>query len=717
MLHLPLCVLLLTLVLTAQAKAASSEYILGGDTGIPWQTALGEDPGFYVVFGADGQQVDSVAVAIAPLGTGVDTLIDYSSGAIQPVWIDPNWNLARRLDLADGQITSSEPLGYRSAHLETIRLSFDGDPETATFRTMVQDPLGPPGLGLGEIASCGHTSCPARPWRENIIVDFGADLPINRIRFFPRLGDDDALLIEKMAAPEPDPNAFGSESFSANYLEWYEIGAADNTAPLVSDGPVTRSDTPPPGPRGFKSTRLYGATNDPAFTILKQTTENLDVVVDFRFPLRHERWVAIRAFNPLRDWEIAEFEVYGEGYVRKAVYLSNILDFGQPVSWSKIRWAGELPPGTRVEIRTRTGNDPDPNMYWKKNNITGDLESITFGEYELMAANRRQPPTPDTDNWSHWSPPYDFAAGRRDPSRSANPWEDGTPLLSPSPSRYLQFHIVLHATRTAAPRLDALWLQFAQSPFASQLVGEIWPISVSSFEPQTFTYIVLPEFQPGDTGFDRLEILTYTAVDTIRSVKVNGPEIDLAVYPPEILSDRIIVALPKLQDAEADSRKQVEINFDAAVLRFGAEFKGWGFNSDDPDRLKQQIEPGNATFRYSGDVLSVRTKVGGDLLVFVDPSPNPFTPNGDGINDEVSLSFKVREVAVQRSIRVEIYDLEGRLIHTLADGVATTGAYSHTWNGRDRGGERVPPGIYIYRIELETDEGGEEKAGTIAVAY
>ena len=709
--RVPLCVFLLILVLTSPAKARRSEYILGGDTGNLWPAALSEAPGFYVVFDAGGQPIDSVAVGIAPRETGVDTLIDYSNGAIRPVWIDPNENLARRLDLADGQITSSEPLGYREGQLQSIRLSFDGDPKTATFRTMVQDPLGALGIGLGEIASCQGTSCPARPWRENIIVDFGANLPINRIRFFPRLGDDDALLIEQIADPKPDRNAFGTESFSANFLEWYEIGVADNSAPLVSSG------TPPPGKRAFKSTRLYRSTNDPAFTILRQTTENLDVVVDFRFPLRHERWVAIRAFNPLRDWEIAEFEVYGEGYVRKAVYLTHILDFGHPVSWGKIRWAGEFPPDTGVKIRTRTGNDPDPDIFWKKNSITGDLEEITFGTYKLLPVNTRQPPIYDTDNWSFWSPPYDFEAGLRDLTRAADAWKDGIPLLSPSPSRYLQFHVALYSTRNEAPQLQALWLQFAQSPSASQIVGEIWPIDVVSFEPQTFTYVVKPEFQEGDAGFDRLEILTYTTADTVRSVKVNGPEIDLEAFPPEILSDRIIVALPKLQDAEEDSRKQVEVSFDAAVLRFGAEFKGWVFNSDDPSRLKQQVEPGNATFRYAGDGLSVRTVVGGDLLVFVETSPNPFTPNGDGINDELSLSFKVREVAVQRSIQMKIYDLSGQLVRELTDEAAKTGAYLKTWDGRDDREERVSPGIYIYRISLEADERREEKVGTIAVVY
>ena len=398
MLHRAFWTSLISLLLSSQAMAARSEFVLAGDMGNSWQVALTENPGFYVVYGNDGLPIDTVAVALAPRGVGADTLMDYSSGGMQAFWIDPTWNLSRRLELGSGRITSSQSWGYLDAHLETIVLSYDGDPKTATFRTFVQDPDAVPGIGDG--------------WRENLIVDLGADLPVNRVRFFPRLGDDDELIIEQMAEPKPDRALFGAESFSANYLEWYEISVADNNRPFSRNPQYFF-----PGTRWFRSTARFGSSNDAWFTSLKKTTENLDVVVDYRFPLRHERYVAVRPINPLRNWEISEIEVYGEGYTRKGVYLSNILDFGQPVSWGKIRWDGEIPPGTRVEIRTRTGNDPHPNLYWRQNTITREMVPIPLEEYELIRADRRQLPTYDRDHWSFWSPPYNFTTGLRDPNK------------------------------------------------------------------------------------------------------------------------------------------------------------------------------------------------------------------------------------------------------------------------------------------------------------
>ena len=122
-------VALISLGLTFPAVAARSEYVLTGDSAIAggqaWISALAANPGFYVVFDDEGQLIESVPVGLAPLGAGADTLIDYSNGTIQSVKINPTWNLARRLELANGRITSSMTYGYLYAELESIVLSYD----------------------------------------------------------------------------------------------------------------------------------------------------------------------------------------------------------------------------------------------------------------------------------------------------------------------------------------------------------------------------------------------------------------------------------------------------------------------------------------------------------------------------------------------------------------------------------------------------------------
>jgi flagellar hook assembly protein FlgD len=39
------------------------------------------------------------------------------------------------------------------------------------------------------------------------------------------------------------------------------------------------------------------------------------------------------------------------------------------------------------------------------------------------------------------------------------------------------------------------------------------------------------------------------------------------------------------------------------------------------------------------------------------------------------------------------------------------------WDGRDEGGELVPPGVYLVRLSIDTDTGTEERSLAVGVAY
>jgi hypothetical protein len=54
--------------------------------------------------------------------------------------------------------------------------------------------------------------------------------------------------------------------------------------------------------------------------------------------------------------------------------------------------------------------------------------------------------------------------------------------------------------------------------------------------------------------------------------------------------------------------------------------------------------------------------------------------------------------AVSR-VLLRVYDLSGRCVNTLVDGMVETGVYVSTWHGRDDLGRRLAPGIYFYTLE------------------
>jgi gliding motility-associated-like protein len=702
------CLTGLVCLLSVTSAAAVTEFRLGGGAGTSWATALSTEGGaFYVITDSTGQVLRQVDVGATPRGGGVDTLISFSDNALQPRFFESWVNLALTdLDsdpkkvplIGTGGKVEATNLYCPNLAQQTplIKKMHDGDPTTAMFRGFTQDLERPPGYGEG-FASVNQAS--------SIVLDFGAAIPVNRIRFYPRLGqEEDRLLIEEFRDPKPDPASFGENSFSGNFLAWYDIQVGDNK-PVFRAGLCDAVGEV----RGLN----WVSPTDPQLQLLTTTRENLDVVVDLRFPTRSTRWINLRPW-PLRNWEVAELEVYGEGFAQRTVYTTQILDFGRAVNWGKLRWSGDLPEGTRVEIRTRTGSTPDPNVYLAEN-TNGELRPVSYSDYVRIDVSGREPPAYDSRNWSFWSPPYSFKAGLRNESLPGPAWLDGTSMLSPGPSRFVQIDIRLFSTFNAAPRLDELSIQLAEAPSAQQLVGEIWPIETESFDPVTFTYVVVPSFEADDIGFDRLEILTPTRVDTLRAVRLNGTDLDLAIYPPQVEDDRVVVSFPRLVGS-ADSFKRIEVVFDTAVLRFGTEFRGWVFNSAVASPVRQSVEPGNATFRFSGDVLSVRTPIGGDLMRHVQATPAVFTPNGDGRNDLLTFAFQLREVATPSPVTLRLYDLSGRLVHQFPAMTLQSGQFEQTWDGRDDDGRLLPPGTYLFEVALHAQQ-EEHQTGTFALAY
>ena len=68
--------------------------------------------------------------------------------------------------------------------------------------------------------------------------------------------------------------------------------------------------------------------------------------------------------------------------------------------------------------------------------------------------------------------------------------------------------------------------------------------------------------------------------------------------------------------------------------------------------------------------------------------PNPFNP-------ETTISFSIPNVS---EISLTIYDINGRVVDVLAQGVYTPGVHSFIWDGMTLSGEIVPSGVYLYKL-------------------
>jgi hypothetical protein len=92
-------------------------------------------------------------------------------------------------------------------------------------------------------------------------------------------------------------------------------------------------------------------------------------------------------------------------------------------------------------------------------------------------------------------------------------------------------------------------------------------------------------------------------------------------------------------------------------------------------------------------------------------SYNPFSPNGDGIADKTTISINLNG-EIEGQVRVEIFDLNGKLIRTLVHEEAQSGHISIVWDGNDENGEQVSIGAYIYQVIV----GKEIRNGVLVVA-
>lgn len=76
-------------------------------------------------------------------------------------------------------------------------------------------------------------------------------------------------------------------------------------------------------------------------------------------------------------------------------------------------------------------------------------------------------------------------------------------------------------------------------------------------------------------------------------------------------------------------------------------------------------------------------------------SPNPFTPNNDGFNDQVRFDFS--QLANISNPEIRIFSFNGRLVRTFNPDDFSGGLIP--WDGTDESGNRLQPGVYLYVVQ------------------
>ena len=400
------------------------------------------------------------------------------------------------------------------------------------------------------------------------------------------------------------------------------------------------------------------------------------------------------------DWDLAtggrsvgalnESAIYPVGHVAEVRITSDFLPIADRAKVLKsLSWEADLPEGTRILAATRSGNTFETlTLYYDRNGV-----EVSEDTWNGLRKSKRGPTDDITvpgSDWSAWSNTYQFS---------------GQQFLSPSPRQYVQFRVMM-ATESpdTAPTLRALELEMADA-LLSGATAHVTPNRAVPGEAATFTYTLAPSFRRGDTGFNRILVLTpaQAALDSLE-VRVEGERVE----PVSVrnLQDSLIVEL----DAVVE-RSEVELDINVPILENPYLFNGFVGHTDEPG-LWQLVDESE---RFAVTVFLPDIAEANDLIDDLTISPRVVTPNGDGVGDQAVIRFAVFKTETPAEVR--IYSMAGELVGEVAGGTGADGMQEYTWPGTDLAGTRVAPGIYLCRVRLDAQVNEEIVARVINVAY
>ena len=638
----------------------------------------------------------------ARINTFVD--VESSPGSIQPWELDPEENFLPRIGPWARWRNPRDPLwrpgmpriwrGYldNAQALEwEPRLVLDGDP---------------------------HTGMAVRNYRplylswEYYTIDLGTEVPLERFYFTPRWGADELT-------GEPYRPSFAQQHFETS------AGHADELAAATTEFDYA-----------------------PLSTLIDHVENNFEFEVEIKFPLQYYRLFRHKAINDTGvmfrrvDWGsssiphqerygLGELQLFGRGFVPEVTWESQVVDLGElsnlgQVHFAISRWrreedryveAPQAPVGARVELKT--GLDDSPTVYYTYDQF-GSLVEASEDEYvnKLKVQQRswhpdgvgwRGPIAEDNEAWSFWSGLLKSSGIR--------------PRLPRG--RYLKIRVGLET--------ESLW-EFARmeslvvvtSPvLAERIVGEVAVAGqlepkgnvaqVSAGEQTEFIYEMRAEFSgAAQSGFDAVRVSTPSKA-LFLGLEMGDP-LTAAAADSVVEEDLgFAVYLPRRIDATSDNCLRLRLQtslYDAATEVVAEAFERSG------ESLPQAVEPGDATAEVGTNQLRVLVspssldKVLGAVVV----KPRALTPQGDGVNDRVQLTYTLFSVR-STQVEVAVYTLDGRRVRRLYSGPLSAGPQAQTWDGRDGQEALVAPGLYLLRVEVDADEGRFSRLRPIAVAY
>ena len=376
-------------------------------------------------------------------------------------------------------------------------------------------------------------------------------------------------------------------------------------------------------------------------------------------------------------------------------------------------------PAARVaaSVALKVGIDDTPRSFFTYDQM-GRLVETTPDDYanlknivyawNLPSVGWRGPIVDDTNSWSFWSAPLTQSGDR--------------PRLPRG--RYLKVQVRLETDNLwEFARLESLVVETApvladrvsgEVAVAGDLLPRLKIAEVRVGETNQFVYDMGADFTAGQTGFDAVRVFT-PSQSRILALEVGDP---LAMAEPDSIVEEasgFAVYLPRRIEPAGDRR--LRLRFETAMYDAAGQLSAEAFERSG-DSIPQAVEPGDVSDEVGTDQLRVLAMASSStkILSKVTAAPRSFTPQGDGVNDLVELTYSLFSLR-SAPVEISVYTLDGRRVRQLFSGPQSAGPQVQRWDGRDDTGRLVSPGLYVLRVEVDADHGRQTQVQPVAVAY
>ena len=422
-----------------------------------------------------------------------------------------------------------------------------------------------------------------------------------------------------------------------------------------------------------KGYSLQTSTDNVVFfeQVLQERNLNIDIDTSFAPVVAQYVRVQVKAIDRVHNVVISEVEVYGQGFVSSAQFDSEAIDFGDAAdkNFGIARWTPVIPEGTSLAVSFRIGSTSSPSA--------------------------------EDDDWSAWTEP--------------STENDGVLIELPEPARYLQYRVMMTSgDPSVTPRLEGLQIDYGE-PLAVSFSGSVTR-TLTGAADDTLTvdeasigdeheFDLHLQAEAGAGGFDilRLKLPNAASVEEVllngeavqATLTMSGSTIDLDFgrtltgsntfdlrFGSVLFDERNVFSAEVLDSARPDNPQQVAANDvrDDALVIFGV-----GVSDNVFDK--------------------------GSLTV----TPNPFSPNGDGRFDVVEFSYALAKIGTPQRVRLRVFDLRGRELQELTL-QQKSGSHTVTWDGRGEDGQLVPPGLYLFQVDVDSGKPVRFN-GSVVVSY